>query len=161
MRGDIVLTGGTKMRILALAAGFATAAAAASADTGQRVQITGEVIDTWCYFSGVMGGPDAVVGAAHHTCALWCSAGGIPVGLLGDDGTVYMVLKIEDDDSSAGGDTQLRFASHTVTADGMLYERDGLNYLVVEEIVEDFGITNQNALDLGPVPPFAVPEDDR
>ncbi|MCK0120523.1 hypothetical protein MWU61_08220 [Loktanella sp. F6476L] len=134
---------------------------AAAADEGKRVQITGEIMDTWCYFSGVMGGPDAVVGTAHHTCALWCSAGGIPVGLLGDDGTVYMVLKIEDDDGSAGGDTQLRLASHTVTADGMLYERDGLNYLVVEEVVEDFDIQVFNAEGYGTVPPFAIPEGDR
>ncbi|MDA9865131.1 hypothetical protein N9C96_00465 [bacterium] len=149
------------MKVLAMVLGLTAAATAASADTGKRVQVTGEIIDTWCYFSGVMGGPDAVVGTAHHTCALWCSAGGIPVGLLGEDGTVYMVLKIEGDDNSASGDTQLRLASHTVTADGMLYERDGLNYLVVEAVVEDFGITNNNGLDYGTVPPFAVPKSDR
>ena len=128
---------------------------------GERIQVTGEIIDTWCYFSGVMGGPDAVVGTAHHTCALWCSAGGIPVGMLAEDGTVYMVLKIEDDDASAGGDTQLRLASHNVTADGMLYQRDGLNYLVVEEVVADMDITNLNAEAYGTVPPFAIPKDER
>src|SRR6056297_1525705 len=115
---------------------------AALAAEGERVEIRGEIIDTWCYYSGVMGGPDAVDGTAHHTCALWCSAGGIPVGLLGKDGQVYMVLKIEGDDASASGDTQLRLASHEITADGMLYKRDGLNYLVVEEVVTDYGITN-------------------
>lgn len=125
---------------------------------GERVQIRGEIIDTWCYYSGVMGSTDAVVGSAHHTCALWCSAGGIPVGLLGEDGQVYMVLKIEGDDQSAGGDTQLTLASHDITADGMLYKRDGLNYLVVEKVVTDHGITNMNHEDLGVVPPFAIPE---
>lgn len=144
-----------------IAAGLVTLAGTAAAEGGKRVQVTGEIMDTWCYFSGVMGGPDAVVGTAHHTCALWCSAGGIPVGLLGDDGTVYMVLKIEDDDASASGDTQLRLASHTVTADGMLYERDGLNYLVVEEVVKDFDITVLNAQDVGTTPPFAIPKAER
>ncbi len=149
-------------RLLSLiASALLTSATPAFAATGERVQVTGEVIDTWCYFSGVMGGPDAVVGTAHHTCALWCSAGGIPVGLLAGDGTVYMVLKIEADDSSAGGDTQLRLASHEVTADGILYQRDGLNYLVVEEVVADFDITNNNAPDVGTVPGFAIPEGDR
>jgi len=140
---------------------LAVLAGPAAAETGERVQVTGEIMDTWCYFSGVMGGPDAVVGTAHHTCALWCSAGGIPVGLLAEDGTVYMILKIEDDDGSAGGDTQLTLASHEVTADGMLYQRDGLNYLVVEEVVADLDITNFNAEDLGTVPPFAIPEGER
>jgi hypothetical protein len=143
-----------------LAAIFAVATlpAIGLAADGKRVRITGEIIDTWCYFSGVMGGPEAVVGSAHHTCALWCSAGGIPVGLLGEDGEVYMVLKIEGDPASNGGDTQLRLASHAITADGMLYERDGIKYLVVAEVVEDAGITRLTHEDYGPVPPFAIPD---
>ncbi|MGF6861057.1 hypothetical protein ABIE69_001628 [Rhodobacteraceae bacterium MBR-64] len=131
---------------------------AGHAAEGQRITVTGEVIDTWCYYSGVMGGPDAIQGTAHHTCALWCSAGGIPVGLLASDGTVYMVLKIEGDATSASGDTQLRLASHEVTADGIFYARDGINYLVVEKVIADQGITNQSHTVFGPVPPFAIPE---
>ncbi|WP_102110066.1 hypothetical protein [Oceaniglobus roseus] len=128
---------------------------------GERIRVTGELIDTWCYFSGVMGGTDAVVGTAHHTCALWCSAGGIPVGLRAEDGTVYMVLKIEGSAESAGGDTQLNLASHVIEADGIAYARDGLNYLVVEKVVTDQGITNENHLDYGNVPEFSVPEEAR
>lgn len=149
-----------KLNITALSiAGLAAFTAPAFAATnGERITVTGEAIDTWCYYSGVMGGPDAVVGAAHHTCALWCSAGGIPVGLLAEDGTVYMVLKIEGDDTSNGGDTQMSIASHAITADGMYYERDGINYLVVSEVVTDLGIINLNHEDYGPVPGFAIPE---
>lgn len=141
--------------------GALLAASPAFAAEGERVQVTGEIIDTWCYFSGVMGGPDAVVGSAHHTCALWCSAGGIPVGLLAEDGTVYMVLKIEGSADSAGGDTQLTLASHVVTADGLVYERDGLKYLIVEDVVDDMDIQVLSHDSYGPVPPFAVPEADR
>jgi hypothetical protein len=130
----------------------------AQAQEGERVTITGEFIDTWCYFSGVMGGTDAVVGSAHHTCAVWCSAGGIPVGLLAPDGQVYMVLKIEGDSTSNGGATQLALASDTITADGLLYRRDGLNYIVVEKIVSNEGITRLNHQDYGVVPDFAIPE---
>ena len=125
---------------------------------GTRIQVKGEIIDTWCYYSGVMGGPDAVTGSAHHTCAMWCSAGGIPVGLLSEDGTVYMVLKIANDTRSARGDTMLRLASHSVEADGIAYERDGINYLVVSDVVSDLGITKHNHGDYGPVPGFAIPE---
>ena len=146
---------------LAVALAFTSAGPALAAADPERVRITGEVIDTWCYFSGVMGAGESVTGSAHHTCALWCAAGGIPVGVLTEDGTVYMVLKIEEDDASAGGDTQLRLASHNVTADGMLYKRDGLNYLVVEEVVSDMDITNLNAEDYGTVPPFAIPKAER
>lgn len=145
------------MRKLLILLGCLTALPAYAAE-GTRIQVKGEIIDTWCYYSGVMGGPDAVVGTAHHTCALWCSAGGIPVGLLAEDGTIYMVLKIGDDTQSARGDTMLNLASHEVEADGIAYERDGINYLVVSQVVSDLGITNLNHEDYGPVPGFAIPE---
>ena len=135
----------------------ATAFGAFAATDGEPITITGEFIDTWCYFSGVMGGTDAVVGSSHHTCAMWCSAGGVPVGMLGEDGQVYMVLKIEGDDTSNGGDTQLSLASDSVTADGLLYRRDGLNYIVVSKIVNNAGITRQSHVDYGVVPDFAIP----
>ncbi|MEJ6389389.1 hypothetical protein [Gymnodinialimonas ulvae] len=139
-----------------LAAALICAAAPGFAQ-GEDVEIRGEVIDTWCYFSGVMGGPDAVQGTAHHTCAIWCSAGGIPVGLLADDGTVYMILAIGGDDQSASGQTQLELASHEVTVSGQHFARDGLNYLVIDAVVEDHGITNINHTDFGVVPGFAIP----
>jgi hypothetical protein len=110
----------------ALALGVAPALAA----NGERTKVTGEMIDTWCYFSGVMGGPDAVVGTAHHTCALWCAA---------------------------GGDTLLKVASRRLTADGVHYKRDGIDYLLVEEVVADEGIVNETHYDFGVVPPFAFP----
>ena len=134
-----------------------TAPAAHAAD-GERLVIKGELIDTWCYFSGVMGSPDSVVGSSHHTCALWCSAGGVPVGLLAEDGQVYMVLKIEGSDDVNGGDTLLSLASDTITADGLVYRRDGLNYIVVEKVVSNEGITKLTHEEYGAVPDFSVPE---
>lgn len=134
-----------------------TIVSAASAAEGERIKVTGEVIDTWCYLSGVMGGPDAVVGSAHHTCAMWCAAGGIPVGLLAEDGTVYMVLKWEGNGDVAG-DTLLSVQSHVITADGMLHKRDGINYIIVEKVLEDAGIVNKNHDDYGVTPGFAIPK---
>ena len=142
--------------ILSALAGLAMSAGASSAAEGEAISVKGEIIDTWCYMSGVMGPPDTVVGSAHHTCALWCSAGGIPVGLLAEDGTVYMVLKIEDDANLAGGDTALRLAAHTIEAEGTLYKRNGLNYLVVSQVIADLDIQQQTHVDYGHVPPFAI-----
>ncbi len=137
---------------------LASGTAAATPDAPARIEVTGEMIDTWCYFSGVMGGPEAVVGSAHHTCALWCAAGGIPVGLLADDGTVYMVLKLEGADPLAAPDTLLTVASDRLTADGLHYLRDGVNYLVVERVVANEGIVNLTHETFGPIPGFAIPE---
>jgi len=141
-----------------LAALLALCTGPAFAAEGERITVTGEIIDTWCYYSGVMGGPDSVVGSAHHTCALWCSASGIPIGLLAEDGTVYTILKLGAQDNATGGDTALTLAAHTVTADGMAYERDGINYIIVEKVVEDLGIVNLTHEDYDVVPSFAIPE---
>jgi hypothetical protein len=130
----------------------------ATAQASQRVRVTGEIIDTWCYLSGVMGGPDTVIGSAHHTCAVWCAAGGIPVGLLGSDGKLYMVLKLEGVGAADGGERVLSLQSRVVTADGDLHERDGLNYLIVDKVVSDAGVTVRNHDSFGVVPPNAIPD---
>jgi hypothetical protein len=144
----------------ALAPGLAapTTAVAAADPAPERVRITGEVIDSWCYLSGVMGPPEAVTGSAHHTCALWCAAGGIPVGVLADDGAVYMVLKWEGDARVAASDAVLRVQSDRVTAEGLVYARDGINYLVVERVVANDGLVNLSHEDYDVVPPFAIPK---
>ena len=105
-----------------------------------------------------MGGPDATLGSAHHTCALWCAAGGIPVGILGDDQVVYMILKYAGDDEVAGGEAIMDVQSNRITVDGQLFQRDGVNYLVVQEVVANEGIVNLSHEDYGVVPPFAFPD---
>ena len=109
---------------------------AAPAQAAQRVEITGEVIDSWCYLTEIMY-PE---GTAHHLCALWCAAGGIPVGILADDGTVYIVLKFEDDATSVANPAVMAIQSHRVRVEGDLYPRDGINYLVVNRILGDEGV---------------------
>ncbi len=135
-----------------IAAGLVVSAlttAPVSASTGERVKVTGEVIDTWCYITEIMF-PE---GSAHHQCAVWCAAGGIPVGILGDDGTVYMVLKVGDDATSVANPAVLEIQSHRVKVDGALYKRDGINYLVVDQVLADEGIVKVNHEEWG-IQPF-------
>jgi len=147
----------TALAALGVAMAF-TPYTASAATEGKRVSLKGELIDTWCYFSGVMGGPDSVVGSAHHTCAIWCAAGGIPVGMLGEDGDVYMILKLPDDDNSAGGDTFVELTNDTIEAEGMMYERDGLKYLVVSEVTSNDGVANLTHEEVGVIPGFTIPK---
>ena len=149
-----------KKLVAALAVGFMLPGigSAAAATSAERVQITGEVMDTWCYTSEIMGGSDAVLGSAHHQCAVWCAAGGIPVGILSDDGQVYMVLKLGDDDTSNANPKILEIQSDHVTVDGELYKRDGINYLLIDQIVSNDGIVNKSHEDYGVIPAFGVPK---
>ena len=136
-------------RILALAmliAGFGTSQAHAAPE---RVSVTGEIIDTWCYVTEIM----FALGTAHHQCAVWCAVGGIPVSILGEDGKVYVVLKIEDEETNVANPRIVNIQSQKVTVDGDLYERDGVNYLIVTEVADNHGVVNLTHEEYG-VQPF-------
>ncbi len=133
----------------ALAAVLLAAAWSGPAAAAKRVTITGELIDTWCYVTEIMYGE----GTAHHQCAVWCAVGGIPVSVRGDDGNVYMVLKVEDDDSNVANPRIINSQTHQVTVDGDLYERDGVRYLVVTQVADDQGIVNLTHEEYG-IQPF-------
>ncbi len=122
---------------------------ATQAGAMKRVQVTGEVIDSWCYLSEIM----YALGTAHHQCALWCAAGGIPVGILGEDGQVYVVLKLGDDSASVANPAIMEIQTHKITVDANLIERDGINYLLVDEIVDDAGVVNETHEEYG-IQPF-------
>lgn len=128
-----------------------------NAATGDRVQISGEIIDTWCYVSEIMGGSEAVTGSTHHQCAIWCAAGGIPVGLLADTGEIYMVLKLGNDGTTNANPRILEIQSNKVVVEGNVLERDGVQYILIDAIVENAGITNRNHEDYGVIPEFGVP----
>ncbi len=122
-----------------LAACLGVAVASCDQDKPEnRVTITGEIIDTWCYVTEIMYGQ----GTAHHQCAVWCAIGGIPVSVRADDGTIYVVLKVEDDDTSVANQRIVKIQSHKVTVVGDLYKRDGVNYLIVTKVADDHGIVN-------------------
>ncbi len=104
----------------------------------KRVKITGEIIDTWCYVTEIMYG----LGTAHHQCAVWCAVGGIPVSVKDDKDDVYVVLKVEGDDTSVANQRIINIQTHKVTVDGDLYERDGVKYLIVTQVADDKGIVN-------------------
>ncbi len=128
--------------LLTLTLGMSPAAA-------ERVTITGEVIDSWCYLTEIM----YPLGTAHHQCAIWCAAGGIPVGILDDGGQVYIVLKIGDDTDNVANPSVLDIQSHRVTVEGDSFERDGITYLTIDRVIDDEGIVNLTADEYG-IQPF-------
>jgi len=146
-------------KLLASAAlAFWALGATPAAAAGQRIQLTGEIMDTWCYVSEIMGGSEAVLGTAHHQCAVWCAAGGVPVGLLSEAGEIFMILKLGDEDTSNADPRILEIQSSRVTVDGDLYERDGIKYLLIDEVVANEGIVNRSHEDFGVIPAFGVPK---
>ena len=151
------LTGGNAARAgaMALLLLFFNVALAAQAE---RKTITGEVIDTWCYVSQIMGGSDFVVGTTHHVCAVWCAAGGIPVGLLDkSDGQIYMIMGIGDDTTNVANQSLMDIQSHEITVEGSVYELDGIKYLMIDTVLDDKGVTNLTHQIIGILPAEAHP----
>lgn len=54
------------------------------------IELTGEVVDSWCYASQVMGDGR---GAHHQSCALACVMGGVTPGIVDDKGQLYLCVK--------------------------------------------------------------------
>lgn len=54
------------------------------------ITVTGEVVDTWCYSSHVMGEGR---GPKHEKCARDCIAGGVAIGIVDDEGNLYIASK--------------------------------------------------------------------
>jgi len=120
----------------------------ALAEAAKRVTVTGEFVDTWCAVSGIMFG----YGSAHHQCAVCCAIGGIPVSIHDQDGKTYLVLRLEGETDTVSNPKIARFQSHSVTVDGDLIERDGVNYLFVDKIADDKGIVTLNQDEYGVIP---------
>ncbi len=136
------------LSLIAVVVLAATASPTAHA-AAKRVTVTGEIVDTWCYVTEIMYG----LGTAHHQCAVWCAVGGIPVSVKDDKGDVYVVLKIEGDDTSVANPRIINIQTHKVTVDGDLYERDGVKYLIVTKVADDKGIVNMTHEEYG-IQPF-------
>jgi len=120
-----------------------------AAAVAQRVNVTGEIVDTWCYVTEIM----YALGTAHHPCAVWCAAGGIPVSILADDGKLYVVRKLEDNGTNVANPAILKIQTHKVTVSGDLFERDGVRYLFVTQVADDHGIVNLTHAEYG-IQPF-------
>ncbi|MBO6561260.1 MAG: hypothetical protein JJ959_12020 [Nisaea sp.] len=123
-----------------LAVFLVASAAMQSARAGQveRIRVEGELIDTWCYVTEIM----YARGSAHYQCAVWCAVGGIPVSIRAEDGTLYVVLRVEADTQNVSNPSMVKIQSHKVTVDGDLIRRDGVNYLLVTQVADDDGVVD-------------------
>lgn len=91
--------------------------------------VEGEVVDTWCYTSGVMG-PGR--GEVHKSCARKCVGGGVTAGILADDGTLYIAAKHKAYNGCAG--LLLPFVATRVKVTGWLAEKGGVKLLKINTV---------------------------
>ena len=124
----------TKKRILALlaAAAFAVTFVAGPALADEKkaeakdTTVKGEILDLACYVG------HGAHGASHAGCAATCLKGGQPMGLLGTDGTVYILFA--DHESSAPFDQAKDFAGKNVEITGAMEEKGALKGITVHGV---------------------------
>ncbi|CAN5545556.1 hypothetical protein BH23BAC1_BH23BAC1_36070 [soil metagenome] len=90
------------------------------------VTVKGEVLDLACFMKSGAKGKD------HKGCAATCIGKGGPVGLLGTDGKVYLL--VEDHENAAAFKELKNFAAENVTVTGVAHERSGLNGIVLAKV---------------------------
>ena len=116
--------------ILALGLMFAAGMGVARADekgASKDVNVTGEVVDTFCYAS--MGAR----GSSHKQCGIDCAKKGIPVGLA-EKGSDKLYVLLPSKDKTALPDEVVNKMGDTVTVTGHTYAKGGSNFLTVESV---------------------------
>ena len=88
--------------------------------------VTGEILDMKCYMSS------GAHGDGHKDCAASCIKRGAPMGVLADDGKVYLL--IEDSNSADAFAEAKKNAGEMVTVTGTLAEKNGVQALIVKEV---------------------------
>ena len=85
--------------------------------------LTGELVDTGCYLG------HGARGAKHVECATKCISGGMPMGLLTSDGTLYLLTMNHD---NADPYNELKtMAGKMVSVTGMVMTRSGMKGIEV------------------------------
>jgi len=112
-----------RSRLSLLAAAGLFVAGSAWAET-----VSGEVVDLSCYLHH----PDTSHGTTHRKCAETCAKKGLPMGLLGDDGSVLLLL--EDHANPKAYADAIAKAADKITVEGDKVTQGGMTGVVVESV---------------------------
>lgn len=96
----------------------------------KKVEITGEVVDAWCYASQVMG-PGR--GEKHKACALACIHGGVSAGIL-DEKTGELFIAAKHKGYTGCKELLLPFVAKRVVVKGWIARKGGCNLIKIQEV---------------------------
>lgn len=115
--------------LLALALGcfvfFNTMAIEKDGD-GEEISVSGEVLDLSCFMAS------GAKGEGHKGCAEKCINNGMPIGLLGDDGKVYLL--VEDHKNASPYQSLKEHAAAQVSVSGKYFVRNGMPGIVIGKV---------------------------
>lgn len=97
---------------------------------GKDVSLTGaQVIDLHCYTA------NGAKGEGHKECAIACAKAGVPLGLLSQDGRIYVpVASTPMNDQAKLNEKLLPYAEELVNVKGTVFERNGLLGIEIQSV---------------------------
>lgn len=107
------------------------AGAASSSQNFKEIELEGEVVDAWCWSSGVMG-PGK--GKEHLSCGLACVRGGVSCGIVDDKDNLYICAKHKA--YTGCNEMMAPFVSKRVRVKGWYTDRGGCRLIKVAEVKE-------------------------
>ena len=114
-----ILSWAFALAMLAVAGGYAQ-------PKGDKVTISGEVVDTWCYLEG------GDHGAAHRACAMTCAKAGNSIAIVDSKGSLYLTAGMKDHQPAR--EVLIEKMGQNVAATGTLVKKGGLQMLYVESV---------------------------
>jgi hypothetical protein len=97
----------------------------------QKVDVVGEVVDTWCYASKSVGDGR---GLSHKKCAETCIMGGVSAGIVDDKGNLYVAAKTKA--YTGANRLLLPFVAKKVVAHGWVSRSGGTQLLKIDSVEE-------------------------
>ena len=89
--------------------------------------VKGEVVDVACYLKHGASGED------HKACAEACAKGGGALGILSDDGKLYISL-LPDNHKNNPNAILMDHIAHKVEATGMVRSKHGVNGIMITKV---------------------------
>ncbi|MEX2564744.1 MAG: hypothetical protein WD431_02230 [Cyclobacteriaceae bacterium] len=93
---------------------------------GEEISVSGEVLDLSCFMAS------GAKGEGHKGCAEKCMSNGMPIGLLGDDGKVYLL--VEDHKNADPYQSLKNHAADQVAVTGKYFVRNGMPGIVIAKV---------------------------
>ena len=104
---------------------FSTAAPMAQ-PKGERVTVTGEVVEMWCYLEA------GDRGAAKKACATACAKAGNPIALIDDKGQLFVLAGLKSHQPAQ--ELLLGKMSERVTLTGTLVKNPNAQMIYIESV---------------------------
>ena len=112
------------LAVICLASVVGMSAAVFADDKGKKETVTGEVVDLACYLS------HGAKGDKHAKCAEHCITAGMPVGVLTDDGKLFLLV---GEKHKTLNSELAAYAAKKITVTGEVGTQNGVSLMTVEK----------------------------